>query len=172
MGLFYSKSSNHNTAVSPEQDQNVYSSCANAGKILHNKLLYITIAIDYLDGKIDNGVPEKRFRAFARNYVDDPLSNNAKDVTALLKILENKGHIGLGDYDILKDIVKFDSNIINEIVDTELALQSHGIPIYFRVEDGTVKKLREHFVNRGKRHIVYVYSINSKLVYITHLNMG
>ena len=117
---------------------------------IHNKLLYTTIAIDFLHRTVNDGIPEQQFRARVRNYIGDPASNGAKDVEAFLNILESKGLIGIGDYDILKDIVQFDAKLIKEIVDTELALQSHGVQIYMRVQNGNVKKIKKYSVDRGE----------------------
>ena len=127
---------------------------------LHNKLLYVTIAINYLHSTIDNGIPEQQFRANARNYVEDPLSISAKDAEAILEILEKKGLIGLGDYDILRDIVQFDVRLIKEINDTELALQSHGVPIFIRVRNGTEKKLKKYFMDRGNKFYYVIFKIS------------
>ena len=119
-------------------------------KRLHNKLLYDTIAIDYLHSTVDKGIPEQRFRAGVKNYLDDPLSNSARDVTAILESLEQKGLIGLGDYDILRDIVQFDFKLMKEIHDIEIVFQSHGTPIFTRVKNGTEKKCIENARNSGK----------------------
>ena len=123
---------------------------------LHNKLLYVTIAINYLHSIVNNGIPEQEFRASVRKYVDDPLSISGKDAGAILEILEKKGLIDLGDYDILKDIATFDARIIKEITTTELALQSHGIPTLTRVGNGTEKKPKEYYIDRGKEIDFYI----------------
>ena len=65
-------------------------------KRLHNKLLYTTIAIDYLHTSIDDGIPEQRFQANFRNYVKDSLSNTSKNVTQMIEILEKKGFMSWG----------------------------------------------------------------------------
>ena len=145
MGLWKSKSANRDV----DNDSDI----AARSLRVHNKLLYVTLAIDFFHSTVDNGIPEQQFRAGVRNYVDDPLSKSAKDVAALLDILEKKGLIGLGDYDVLKDIVHFDVRVINEINDIELVLQNHGTPIYNRLQNG--RKRKECFVDRGKNVIVY-----------------
>ena len=119
-------------------------------KRLHNKLIYTTIAIDYLHSSIDNGIPESRFRANVKHYVTDPLTNSARDVTAILEILERNGLVGPGDYDILKEMVEFDQRLINEIVDTERKIQNHGGSIYRRGESRYAGKRKEHCFDRGK----------------------
>ena len=117
---------------------------------LHNNLLYTTIAIDYLHSAVDNGIPESRFRANVKHYVTDPLTNSARDVTAILEILERRGLIGPGDYDILKDMVEFDQRLINEIVETENKIQNHGGSIYRRGENRYAGKRKEPCFDRGK----------------------
>ena len=118
----------------------------NITKRLHNKLLYTTIAINYLHHTVDNGVPEQMFRANVKSYLEDPLTSSGKDVTRLLEILESKGHIGIGDYDILKDIVNFDKKLIQEIYDMELVMRSYGTNIYERRLEG--KFVKKDYVDR------------------------
>ena len=112
----------------------------NITKRLHNKLLYTTIAINYLHHTVDNGVPEQMFRANVKSYLEDPLTSSTKDVTRLLETLESKGHVGIGDYDILKDIVNFDKKLIQEIYDMELVMRSYGTNIYERRLEGKIVK--------------------------------
>ena len=104
------------------------------GRRLHNKMLYTTIAITYLHSSVNNGIPEQRFRANFKNYVDDPLSNSAQDVFQMIEILETKGLVSLGDYDILIDIVQFDVRIVREIESIKLVLYTRGISIYRRID--------------------------------------
>ena len=120
---------------------------------IHNQLLYITTAIVHLHETVGDGVPEKKFRALVKNYLNDPLSNSAKDATAILEILERKGLIGLGDYDILKDIVQFDKQLVDEINETENTLYSRGVHIYFRGINGFAEKPNEDDGDRGKKHV-------------------
>ena len=112
------------------EDSNGKANHDHMAKYLHNKLLYTTIAIDYLHSTVGAGIPEQRFRANFKNYVDDPLSRSANNVTELIEILEQKNCVGLGDYDILVDITKFDARILKEIEYTKTALCNHfGIEI-------------------------------------------
>ena len=120
-------------------------------KRLHNKMLYTTIAINYLHSSVDNGIPEKLFRANFKNYVHDPLSSDAKDVFKMIEILELKDLISLGDYDILADIVQFDVRIVEEIESTKIVLHTMGISIYRRLQVDNTKVLHEGFPNRSKR---------------------
>ena len=117
---------------------------------LHNQLLYITIAIDYLYSNEHNLLPEQQFIANCRKHIYDPASMSKKDVTMLMEALESKGKIGIGDYDVLRDIVKFDVNIIKEINDTELALHTRGEPIYERYNWFNEKRPKTIFVHRCK----------------------
>ena len=121
-------------------------------KRLHNNMLYTTIAINYLHSTVNNAIPEKQFRANFKNYVDDQLSNGAKDVYQLIEILESKGLVSLGDYDILMDIVQFDVRIVQEIESTKTVLHRIGVPIYRRIylNMENEKELVEDFANRCK----------------------
>ena len=120
---------------------------------LHNKLLYTTIAINYLHSSVDNGIPEKQFRANFKNYADDPLSHSAKDVFQMIEILETKELVGIGDYDILVDIVQFDERIVREIESIKLVLHTQGISIYRRVDPPEVVQV---LPNRCKYTIIKV----------------
>ena len=117
---------------------------------LHNKLLYTTIAINYLHSSVDNGIPEKQFRANFKNYADDPLSHSDKDVYQMIEILETKSLVSLGDYDVLVDIVQFDSRIVQEIESTKLVMQTMGISIYRKVYANCTKVLVDDFSHRCK----------------------
>ena len=117
---------------------------------LHNKLLYTTIAIDYLHSTVDDGIPEKQFRAKFKNYVNAPLYNNSQSVFELIEILEKNGLVGVGDYDILIDLTRFDARIVEEIQDTKAVLHFTGIPIHRRIDVDHSKELHENFVNRCK----------------------
>ena len=119
-------------------------------KRLHNKLLYTTIAINYLHSTVDNGIPEKQFRANFKNYADDPLSHSERDVYQMIEILEIKGLVSLGDYDILLDIVQFDARIVHEIESAKLVMQTIGISIYRRTDVNHTKVLVEDFSHRCK----------------------
>ena len=122
---------------------------------LHNKLLYTTIAIDYLHSTVDAGIPEQQFRAKFKNYVKAPLYNNSQTVFQLIEILEKNGLVGLGDYDILVDLTSFDARIVNEIQDTKAVLHFMGISIHSRVGVDHSKELDENFVNRCKYTITH-----------------
>ena len=123
---------------------------------LHNKMLYTTIAINYLHSSVDKGIPEQLFRGNFRNHVDDPLSNNAKDVYKMIEILETRGLISLGDYDVLIDIVPFDVRIIEEIESTKSVLYTQGIAIYRRIDFDHVKEFVKDLPHRSKYTIIYL----------------
>ena len=124
-------------------------------KRLHNKMLYTTIAINYLHSTVDNGIPEKQFRANFKNYADDPLSHSDKDVYQMIEILEIKGLVSLGDYDILVDIVQFDARIVQEIESAKLIMHTIGIVIYRRVDVNHTRVLVEDFSHRCKYTITF-----------------
>ena len=109
-------------------------------KRLHNKLLYTTIAIDYLHSSVGEGIPEQQFRANFRNFVTDPLSHNAENVSRLIEILEEKGFVSLGDYDNLIEIVNFNVKIVEEVEDTKAVLHTLGIKLYRRSGNDNRKK--------------------------------
>ena len=135
------------TSIGPRLDE---------AKRVHNKMLYTTIATNYLHSTVDNGIPEQLFRANFRNYLDDPLSNSAKDVYEMIRILEQQGLVSLGDYDILVDIVKFDARIVQEIELSKIVMHKIGISIYRRIEVEPRKELVEEFLHRCKYTIFYV----------------
>ena len=122
---------------------------------LHNKLLYTTIAIDYLHSTVDKGIPEQQFRAKFKNYVKAPLYSNSHTVSQLIEILEKNGLVGLGDYDILVDLTRFDARIVDEIQDTKAVLHFMGISIHRRVGVDHSKELHENFIYRCKYKINY-----------------
>ena len=92
---------------------------------LHNQLLYTTIAIDYLHQNVDSGLPAERFYANCREFFHDPVTCKDKDVKSLLEQLERKGLVDVGDYDILKYIVKFDARLVKKICRLENDMQQH-----------------------------------------------
>ena len=132
-------------AIDPDINQRI-----EEAKRLHNKMLYTTIAINYLHSSVDNGIPEQRFRANFKNYADDPLSSSAKDVFQMIEILETKGLVSLGDYDILVDIVQFDARIVQEIESAKLVMNTIGISIYRRIDANHTKVLVEDLSHRCK----------------------
>ena len=94
---------------------------------LHKRLLYTTIAIDYLHPSVQYGIQADRFRAKCQEYLKSPIDYSKENVTDLLYRLENKGLISIGDYDILKEIVKdIHIDLIKEINKTELQIQNDG----------------------------------------------
>ena len=109
---------------------------------LHNKLLYTTIALDHLGPSIQHGDPEMRFRGYCKNYISAPSCRigSAQNAYALIEILEKEGKIGIGDYDVLKDILSFDETILREIHYTELQLLEKGTHIYERI--GDIKRMK------------------------------
>ena len=125
-------------------------------KRLHNKLLYTTIAIDYLHTTVENGVPEQRFRANCRNYVDEPLFTSAVNVTQLIEILEKKGLIRLGDYDILVEIISFDVRIVQEVENTKALLHTLGVSLYRRKQLDNTKEFLEDYTYRCE----YIYNFH------------
>ena len=94
---------------------------------LHKGLLFDTIAIDYLDPSIQNGLQAKKFRAKCRQYLKEPMKFNVEDVDKLLETLESKGFIGIGDYDTLREMTAdIDVKIIQEIDRAELKIENQG----------------------------------------------
>ena len=118
-----------------------------AARRLHNKLLYTTIAIDYLHASVENGLCQEQFWANSKLYLDTPLSTSSKTVSDLIGVLEHRGLISIGDYDVLKDIISFNVKVVQEIEDTELALKTLSIPIYQRINNDKI--LKDNFVQRG-----------------------
>ena len=102
-------------------------------KQLHSRLLYYTIAIEYLDPTIENGIPARQFKANCRAFLTDPFSYDATDqpVDKLISSLEKQGYIAIGDYGTLKQILAFDKRILELINKTEREIQNHG---------GTIKR--------------------------------
>ena len=147
--------SSSGTDVGMDVEQNIQN--RQKATALHNKLLYTTIAIDFLHSSVQNGLQEQRFRAKCKQYVDDPLSNGAKDAYRLIEILEEKGMIGLGDYDILLDIVtKVHKKIVDEIESTKALLHCYGIPLYRRRGDLVTeeRELITDFVHHGRKILI------------------
>ena len=128
---------------------------------LHNKLLYTTIAINYLHSCVDNGIPEKQFRANFKNYANDPLSSSAKDVYQMIEILETKELVGIGDYDILIDIVQFDERIVREIESIKLVLYTQGISIYRRIDPNNTPEVVQVLPNRCK-YTLFLMHLHTK----------
>ena len=114
---------------------------------LHNSLLYIRLAIDHLHPRIDDGIPASLFHANCRNYLHAPIECNERDVTKLLEIFEQKEYIGIGDYDILRDLVRFDVKIEDIIDETELQIINHGCVATRR--DSTGKIISRDSPNHG-----------------------
>ena len=90
---------------------------------IHNRLLYTTIAIDYLQPS--NSMSADRFRGRCREYLTDPASRSVTDISELLSLLEARGYIKIGDYTHLKNIVDFDIRILQEIKKAEREIQNH-----------------------------------------------
>ena len=134
----------------------------NEVKRLHTNLLYIRIAIDYLHPRIDDGIPALRFHANCKNYLEAPIEGNERDVTKLLEIFEQKEYIGIGDYDILRDLVRFDVKIEDIIDETELQIINHGCVATRR--DSTGKIISRDSPNHGKFH----FTLNDYYVFILH----
>ena len=112
---------------------------------LHFELLYTKIAIEYLHPNVDDGLPATRFRAKCREYIT--VSSAQESVEKLLLTLESERLVGIGNYDILKEITSFDVRILNEINSTELKIQSHGGTIQKR---NSKRKLSDnYYVQRG-----------------------
>ena len=130
---------------------------------LHKKLLYTTVAIDYLHKTVNNGIPEQRFQANVRIYFEDSHSRNAYE---LIDELEKKGLIGIGDYDILVEMTSFDVRIAKEIEDIKTVLHAQGIALYRRVDDDYRKELVEEYVYRCKCTILITLYIFSAKHYI------
>ena len=129
-------------------------------KRLHNKLLYTTIAIDYLHRTVEKGIPEQRFRANCRNYVDEPLFSSVANVSQLIEILEKKGLIGLGDYDILVEIISFDVRIVQEVEDTKALLHTLGFSLYRRKQLDKTTEFIEDYTYRCK--YIYKFHLQSR----------
>ena len=120
-------------------------------KRLHTKLLYTTISIDYLDSSVEDGTPEKRFRANVKKYLNNPVSD--KDVFQLMDILEKNGIVRFGVYDALIDIVSFDMRIVDEIEKTKAALQNLDIELYYGTDADRNKRHVDCNIHRSKYNI-------------------
>ena len=118
---------------------------------------------------MDNGIPEQLFRANFKSYADDPLSHSERDVYQRIEIIEIKGLVSLGDYDILVDIVQFDARIVQEIESAKLVMQTIGISIYRRTDVNHTKVLVEDLPHRCKCTNTSKYSV-FKLRHITNVD--
>ena len=108
-------------------------------RALHKRLLYTTIAIDYLHSSVQDGIQAERFKAKCQEYLKSPVDYSKENVKDLLSCLENKGFVSIGDYDILKAIVKgIHIDLIKEINKTELEIQNNGGSIKKRNSRGEV----------------------------------
>ena len=101
-------------------------------RALHKRLLYTTVAIDYLHSSVQDGIQAERFKAKCQEFLKSPVDYSKENVKDLLFCLENKGFVSIGDYDILKAIVKgIHPDLLKKINKTELEIQNNG---------GTIKK--------------------------------
>ena len=117
---------------------------------IHKRLLYTTIAIDYLHKSVQNGIQAERFRARCQEYLKYPVDYSKEDVKTLLSCLESKGHIGIGDYDTLKEIVAdVHKELLKEINRAELKIQSHGGSIIRRNSRGEIVEEEAQISNGG-----------------------
>ena len=91
---------------------------------LHQRLLYDTIAADFVHHTIDDGIPFQKFKGRCRSYLKETIYRNAKTSEELLKGLEQKGEIEPGRYEVLKELVDFDVAIVEKVTDTERAINS------------------------------------------------
>ncbi|KAK3100464.1 hypothetical protein FSP39_020475 [Pinctada imbricata] len=103
---------------------------------LHRKLLYTTIAIEYLHETVDDGRQKLRFVAAYKQYSRTPIEDSLEDVDDILQDLERRGLLGIGNYKILKDIVQFNVKIIEEIEKTEIAIRQIGGTVTPHTDNG------------------------------------
>ena len=127
---------------------------------LHNKLLYTTIALDYLGPTVEDGYAEKRFRAACRNHISDASCKSANSTTDLIDLLVREDKIGIGDYDVLRDILSFYHTVVDLIDDTEIVLRAKGITIYERIRG--IKRVKGNNANNCKyvRTMIWLFREN------------
>ena len=117
---------------------------------IHKRLLYTTIAIDYLHKSVQDGIQAERFRAKCQEHLKSPVDNSKENVKELLSCLEDKGLISIGDYDILREIVKgIHIDLIKEINKTELEIQNNGGSIKKRNSRGEVMEEEAEICHGG-----------------------
>ena len=91
-------------------------------KKLHSKLLYETLAVNYLHETVDKGVPLQQFQARCRIHLSTPLQRKLDNCKDILEQLEKQEVVREGNYSTLKELVNFDVKIVQEIEYVERAI--------------------------------------------------